>query len=126
MADKPPGKKPPPSPAGADDSDEPGRLEMDDRGNVTWHWSNDENLQADDTLGAAERIRALVNPDLDVQEEPSDPLSPVQNNTKGLKTGYNPYNSGALGKQSWKKKKDLRKLSEWIELRKKMDGKKDE
>ncbi|HET9693698.1 MAG TPA: hypothetical protein VFP48_04895 [Steroidobacteraceae bacterium] len=124
MAERPPGKQPPP--AESDDSDEPGRLEMDDRGNVTWHWSDDENLQADDTLGAAERIRALVRPDLDVQEEPDNPLSPAQGNTKGLKTGYNPYNSGALGKQSWKKKKDLRQLSKWIELRKKMEGKKDE
>lgn len=127
MAEKPPGKKQQPPPrAGADDPGEPGRLEMDDRGNVTWHWSDQENLQADDTLGAAERIRALVSPDLDVQEEPDNPLRPAQNNTKGLKTGYNPYNSGALGKQSWKKKKDLRQLSKWIELRKKMEGKKDE
>ena len=126
MAEKPPGKTQPPVHPVESDSNEPGRLEMDDRGNVTWHWSDDENLQADDTLGAAERIRALVSPDLDVQEEPDDPLSPVQNNTKGLKTGYNPYNSGALGKQSWKKKKNLKQLSQWIELRKKLDGKKDE
>jgi hypothetical protein len=126
MAEKPPGKTQPPAPPVESDSDEPGRLEMDDRGNVIWHWSDDENLQADDTLGAAERIRALVSPGLDVQEEPDDPLSPVQSNTKGLKTGYNPYNSGALGKQSWKKKKNLKQLSQWIELRKKLDGKKDE
>jgi hypothetical protein len=123
MAEKPPAKKPPQS---APDPQEPGRLEIDDRGNVTWHWSDDENLQADDTLGAAERIRALVSPELDVQEEPENPLNPLQNNGKGLKTGYNPYNSGALGKQSWKKKKNLRDLSKWIELRKKIENKKDE
>ena len=120
--EKPPGAKPPATPE--PDPNEPGRLELDDRGNVTWHWSDEPDLNADDTLGAAERIRALVSPGLDVQEEPDDPLSPVQNNTKGLKTGYNPYNSGALGKQSWKKKKDLRELSKWIELKKKMDDKK--
>ena len=124
MAEKPPGKKLP-DPA-APDPDEPGRLERDDRGNVTWQWSNDENLTADDTLGAAERLRALVDPGLDVQEEPDNPLSPAQSNTKGLKTGYNPYNSGALGKQAWKKKKDLRQLSKWIELKKKMTDKKEE
>jgi hypothetical protein len=122
-ADKPPGKKPTAGPK--TDPDEPGRLELDDRGNVIWHWSDDQDLNADDTLGAAERIRALVAPGLDVQEEPEDPLSPVQSNTKGLKTGYNPYNSGALGKQSWKKKKDLRKLSQWIELKKKLEEKKE-
>ena len=122
-ADKPRGPKPPATPD--ENSNEPGRLELDDRGNVTWHWSDDGDLNADDTLGAAERIRALVAPGLDVQDEPEDPLSPVQNNTKGLKTGYNPYNSGALGKQSWKKKKDLRQLSKWIELKKKMEDKKE-
>ena len=122
-AEKPPGAKPPTTPE--PDPNEPGRLELDDRGNVTWHWSDDQDLNADDTLGAAERIRALVAPGLDVQEDPEDPLSPVQNNTKGLKAGYNPYNSGALGKQSWKKKKDLRQLSKWIELKKKMDEKKE-
>jgi hypothetical protein len=121
MAKNPPGKKPPEA-----DDQEPGRLEVDDRGNVTWQWSDDATLQADDTLGAAERIRALVIPDLDVQDEEADPLSPVQSNPKGLKMGYNPYNSGALGKQSWKKKKNLRELSKWIELKKKMEQKKDE
>ena len=121
--EKPPGAKPPAAPE--KDSNEPGRLERDDRGNVTWHWSDEPDLNADDTLGAAERIRALVSPGLDVQDDPEDPLSPVQNNTKGLKTGYNPYNSGALGKQSWKKKKDLRQLSKWIELKKKMEDKKE-
>jgi hypothetical protein len=120
-AEKPPGAKPPAAP----DPDEPGRLGLDDRGNVTWHWSDEADFNADDALGAAQRIRALVAPGLDVQEDPEDPLSPVQNNTKGLKSGYNPYNSGALGKQSWKKKKDLRQLSKWIELKKKMEDKKE-
>ncbi|MCE3285619.1 MAG: hypothetical protein K0R70_1875 [Steroidobacteraceae bacterium] len=123
MAEKPTGKKPP---AAADpDPNEPGRLERDDRGNVTWQWSDDQNLNADDTLGAAERLRALIDPGLDVQDEQENPLSPVQSNTKGLKTGYNPYNSGALGKQAWKKKKDLRRLSKWIELKKKMSDTKE-
>jgi hypothetical protein len=123
-AKKPPGSEPPAAPAS--DPNEPGRLELDDRGNVTWHWSDEGDLNADDTLGAAERLRALVAPGLDVQEEPEDPLRPAQSNAKGLKTGYNPYNSGALGKQSWKKKKDLRQLSKWIELKKKLEDKKEE
>jgi hypothetical protein len=123
MAEKPPGKKPLDS---GKDADEPGRLDVNDRGNVTWKWADDDDLQADDTLGAAERLRALVDPGLDVKEEENDPLNPLSNNTKGLKSGYNPYNSGALGKQSWKKKKDLRQLSKWIELKKKMEGKKEE
>ena len=120
-AEKPPGSRPGTQP----EPDEPGRLEVDDRGNVTWQWSDDDSLNADDTLGAAERLRALVVPGLDVQEEPDDPSNPAQGNPKGLKSGYNPYNSGALGKQSWKKKKDLRQLSKWIELKKKIGEKKE-
>ena len=120
MTEKPRGKAPaPPS-----KDDEPGRLGMDDRGNVTWEWTGDEDLLADDTLGDAERVRALVDPALKVQDDPDDPLNPVQSNPKGLKSGYNPYNSGALGKQSFKKKKNLKELSKWIELRKKMAEKK--
>lgn len=121
MADnptKPPGKVPPP-PAKTDH--DAGRLDYDDRGNVTWQWNGDADLLADDTLGAAERVRALVDPRLDVVED-VDPLNSIQNNGKGLKGGYNPYNSGALGKQSWKKKKNLRELSKWIELRKKLES----
>ena len=123
MADKPAKPSPGKIPAAGDNSDnEPGRLEQDDRGNVTWQWSGGGDLLADDTLGAAERVRALVDPKLDVAED-VDPLNSIQNNGKGLKSGYNPYNSGALGKQSWKKKKNLRELSKWIELRKKVGSK---
>jgi len=113
---KTPGKPSPPPP------DEPGRISRDDAGNVSWQWSNDETLQADDTLGAAERIRALVDPGLDVVDE--EELNPLKNNAKGLKKGYNPYDSGALGKDRWKKKKNLRELSKWIELKRKLDEKK--
>ena len=123
MTEKPRGKAPQ---APAKDGDV-GRLGMDDRGNVTWEWNEEEpDLVADDTLGAAERVRALVDPRLQVKDDDDDPLSPIQSNPKGLKTGYNPYNSGALGKTTWKKKKDLKELSKWIELRKKMADKKDE
>lgn len=122
MTEKPRGK-PPQAPAKSGDA---GHLGMDDRGNVTWEWNEDEpDLVADDTFGASERVRALVDPRLQVKDD-DDPMSPIRGNPKGLKAGYNPYNSGALGKQSWKKKKDLRELSKWIELRKKFPARKDE
>ena len=122
MTDRPRGK-PPQAPEKSGDA---GRLGMDDRGNVTWEWNEEEpDLVADDTFGASERVRALVDPRLQVKDD-DDPRSPIQSNSKGLKTGYNPYNSGALGKQSWKKKKDLRELSKWVELRKKLTDRKDE
>jgi hypothetical protein len=122
MATKRTGK--PPAPGSTDG--EPGRLGIDDRGNVTWEWADVGDLKADDTLGDAERVRALVDPRLQIADDADDPLSPVRSNPKGLKSGYNPYNSGALGKQSWKKKKNLRQLSKWIELRKKRTGNNDE
>jgi hypothetical protein len=61
-----------------------------------------------------------VDPNLAVKDDDEDPLNPVRNNPKGLKTGYNPYNSGALGKRRWKKKKNLKELSKWVQLRKQM------
>ena len=117
-------EKPRRKPEAAAGGSGPGHLGTDDRGNVTWEWSEDEDLLAEDTLGAAERVRALVDPRLQVKDDEDDPLNPIRSNPKGLKTGYNPYNSGALGKQSWKKKKDLKELSKWIELRKKLAEKK--
>ena len=67
--------------------------------------------------GHAALVRLLLDDD-DAQQLPGAV------NSKGLKSGYNPYNSGALGKQKWKKKKNLRELSKWIELRKKVEQKK--
>jgi hypothetical protein len=120
MTEKPGGK-----PKAPTEDAEAGRLGLDDRGNVTWEWQDDGDLLADDTLGGAERLRALVDPKLQVKDDDDDPLNPIRSNPKGLKSGYNPYNSGALGKQSFKKKKNLKELSKWIELRKKMTEKKD-
>lgn len=121
MTEKPRGDAPQP-PAGS----EPGHLGTDDRGNVTWEWQDEGDLLADDALGGVERVRALVDPSLQVKDDDDDPLNPIRSNPKGIKSGYNPYNSGALGKQNWKKKKDLTELSRWIELRKKLEQKKDE
>jgi hypothetical protein len=45
---------------------------------------------------------------------------------KGLKSGYNPYDSGALGKTERKKKLNLRELSKWIETKRKVEGKPDD
>ncbi|HEX7375130.1 MAG TPA: hypothetical protein VF277_09150, partial [Steroidobacteraceae bacterium] len=62
---KPPGKGPDKD---RFDSTGAGKVGKDDRGNMTWEWSDEDDLQADDTLGAAERIRALVDPTLTVEE----------------------------------------------------------
>lgn len=116
--DKPPGKPAPLEPSSAKVA---GQLAPDDRGNMTWQWANDAVLQADDTAGAIQRLRALVDPSLGIIED--DSPNALKSNPKGLKVGYNPYDSGTLGKTGRKKKKDLHELSKWIETKRKVDGK---
>ena len=114
------GKRSGKSSASSPQGTSPGRLGVDDKGNVGWEWADDDALHADDTLGGVARLEALVDPSLKLAEEEHAGNTPTQSNPKGLKKGYNPYDSGALGKQDWKKKKDLRELSKWIEMRKKL------
>lgn len=115
MKDKPRGR---PIPQGK--AHQAGHLGEDDRGNITWQWANDDALQADDEDGRLERLTALADPDLQLAEPDSVPRQPAEPEAGRLNAGYNPYNSGELRKASWKRKKDLRELSSWIHLRKKM------
>jgi hypothetical protein len=39
-----------------------------------------------------------------------------------LRVGYNPYDGGRLNKELWKKPRDLRALSKWIEAQKRPSG----
>ena len=103
---------------------EPGRVSENERGNMAWEWANDAALQSDDTAGAMERLRVLVDPKLNVVEDEAP--NSVKHNAKGLKSGYNPYDSGALGKNERKKKLNLRELSKWIETKRKVEGKPDD
>ena len=48
---KPPGN--PAKPRTPKETQGPGRLAEDDRGNIGWEWANDDVLQADDTLAAS-------------------------------------------------------------------------
>jgi hypothetical protein len=121
MTEKPRGK----APASPSDDSDSGHLGVDDRGNVTWEWTEGDDLLADDSVGSVARLSALVDPKLQIKDD-DDPLSPIKSNPKGLTKGYNPYNSGALGQPGRKKKKDLRELSKWVELRKKVAQKKDD
>jgi hypothetical protein len=106
------------------DSAPPGQLAVDDRGNNSWEWADDPELLADDILGNTARLRALAPSDLKLADEETAaidrPPIPVR---KSPQSGYNPYNSGEPTKQSWKKKRDLRQLGKWIELRKRLRNK---
>jgi hypothetical protein len=121
------GKPPAAQPPQGDDAPNPGRLAADDLGNITWQWADDDELQADDSDGTLSRLQALVDPSLDVVDDPAASERSPTDNFKGLSTGYNPYDSGALGKSAWKKKRSLEELSKWIEARRAADpGNKDE
>jgi hypothetical protein len=115
MTGKPP-DKPPTTDAPVNEA---GRLGVDDRGNVTWEWADHEELQSDDILGATARLRALTDPKLQLRED-DGPTNPAEPNPKRLKSGYDPYDSGTLGKAGRKTTRNLRELSKWIELRRKM------
>lgn len=77
-------------------------MRFDDRGNAVWEtW----------------RGRRLEHPALELADE-QPPRNTLKTNGGGLKAGYNPYDSGMLGKNASRRKKDLRALSKWIESKK--------
>ena len=103
----------------------PGQLARDDRGNISWEWSDNPEFRADDTAGSTARIHALAPPHLAVEDE--DDLAALNTTPvpkrKSPKSGYNPYESGEPTKETWKKKRDLREFSKWIALKKRMQDK---
>ncbi len=89
-----------------------GKIEFDELGNSVWVPSDpgsDENAMQ----------RLLHDPTLAISEDYQQGTNRlVKKNPVGLKKGYDPYDSGLLDKKQYKKKKDLKKLSAWIESRK--------
>ena len=89
-----------------------GKIEFDDLGNAIW-------VPKTATVSGDVMMRLLDDPTLAISEDYAQSTSPiVKKNPSGLKKGYDPYDSGLLAKKQFKKKKDLRKLSTWIQTRK--------
>lgn len=104
----------------------PGQIAFDDRGNAVYEWSNDK-LAEESEQGEEARHRALTYHGLTIVEDEAPKNTPIQNNAKGLRIGYNPYESGLLpNREAPKKKRDLRELSKWLEMKKRVNDKKDE
>jgi hypothetical protein len=82
----------------------PGQVRFDDKGNSVW-------------VPPRERVPRTV---LELVPEEPRPSRPSEN-PKGSRVGYNPYESGMLSKEK-RRKTDLRALSKWIEMRKRMEG----
>lgn len=100
---------------------QPGRIAFDDRGNAVYEW-NDGRFAADGEEGERARRKALEHPGLSFVEDEQPLNTPIQNNAKGLRVGYNPYESGLLPKKSAAPKRDLRELSKWIEMKRRVGG----
>ncbi len=123
-----PGGKPGAPISGKPSSAEPkktGRVQFDDRGNAIWEWSIATGAFGREV--STERLQKLENPGLSLAEDaPTPSFNKVKPNPQGAIKGYNPYDSGRLGKTEPPRKKDLKKLSEWLELKKQASNNRDE
>ena len=125
-----PNKSKPSAKPGADDAGSPsvpdehegerntGRVTFDDRGNAVWEWSLATGAFGNEV--STERLRKLEHPALSIADDAPGPaeFDTVRANPLGAKKGYDPYDSGKLGKRPAPAKKDLRKLSEFLKLKK--------
>jgi hypothetical protein len=107
-----------------DQDDEPakvsGRVKFDDRGNAIWEWAMATGAFGRDVSPA--RLRSIEHPGLSIVDDDAPPPSErVRTNPLGIKKGYDPYDSGNLAKQGSARKKDLRKLGEWLKLKKQVE-----
>jgi hypothetical protein len=98
-----------------------GRVKFDDRGNAVWEWA--VTTGAFGAEGSAQPLKRLDNPALSLADDAPTLFDTVKPNPLGTVKGYNPYDSGKLAKARAPRKKDLRKLSEWLRLRKQFNNK---
>jgi hypothetical protein len=101
-----------------------GRVKFDDRGNAIWEWSIATGAFGREI--SQDRLQKLEHPALSLADDSPTPLDTVRANPLGTKKGYNPYDSGKLGKPPAPRKTDLRRLSEFIKLKKQAAGNKDD
>ncbi len=113
-------------PAGADvgriaptrSRDDPtGRVQFDDRGNAIWEWAVSTGAFGRDV--STEQLRRLEHPGLAIADD-VPPADGPRTNPLGTVRGYDPYDSGQLDKRRKSNKKDLRKLSDWIAIKKRI------
>jgi hypothetical protein len=99
--------------------EQPGKVAFDDLGNAQYSW-RDERMLEEGVEADTRRLRALSVANLVlVDDEPSAEDKKISLNKKGVRQGYNPYDSGMLKKDAYKKPRDLRALSKWIEMQNK-------
>ena len=99
-----------------------GRVKFDDRGNAVWEWAVHTGSFGTDI--STSRLKKLDNQSLSLVDEAPPPVRRVKENPQGVVQGYSPYDSGLLAKKEPPRKKDLRRLSEWLKLKKQADANK--
>ena len=102
--------------------DKAGKVGFDELGNAVYQWSTD-TLAEDSDVGEHLRNKALDYHGLSLVDDEPPKNAPIQQNPKGLRVGYNPYESGMLAKKAVKKKTDLRELSKWVDMKRKLEKK---
>ena len=103
---------------------ETGRVNFDERGNAVWEWSVSTGAFGREV--STQRLKKLENPGLSLAEDAPTPVDRVRPNPQGTVKGYNPYESGQLGKKEPPRKKDLKRLGEWLALQKQAANNKDD
>ena len=100
-------------------SNTPGQVRFDERGNAVYAW-HDAQLEEDSRRAEKMRERALLHPGLSlVAESPTNGQASLRND-QGARLGYNPYESGQLPGKKVTRKRDMRELSKWIEMKRRM------
>jgi hypothetical protein len=101
---------------------ESGRVQFDERGNAIWEWAVSTGAFGREV--STERMKKLENPGLSLADDAPTPFDKVKPNPQGVVKGYNPYDSGKLARSGPPpKKKDLKKLSDWLQLKKQAENK---
>jgi hypothetical protein len=108
--------------SGFDADKQSGRVRFDDRGNAIWEWAVSTGAFGREV--STERLKKLENPGLSLADDAPTPFDKVKPNPQGVVKGYNPYDSGKLARTGHPapKKKDLRKLGDWLRLKKQAEN----
>jgi hypothetical protein len=120
----PQGTAEPSSKNGATGDKSTGRVKFDERGNAVWEWQISTGAFGREVSTA--RLKKLQNPTLSIADDAPTPFDKVRANPHGTKKGYDPYDSGRLGKSQKGPQKDLQRLSDWLKLKKQAADNKDE